>query len=124
LAAATISFPIPLETPPGPGKVHYLTLAQTKEGPAVPGCPGTGSAVLEHPVAEPGNLCVYTGVETIKNDPTSKLPEASFMGFQNALGETEKASRTGAFVTFGSTLAITNPNANLGVQGSWAVTAP
>jgi hypothetical protein len=108
-ASAVISFPIPLATPPKP---HYLNLEQTKAGTAE--CPAAGA--LEKPTATKGNLCVYTGRESIVNPQL-----VSFEGIQNAAGETEKASLTGAFVIFGA--HVTETGNSIVVQGTWAVTA-
>jgi hypothetical protein len=79
-----------------------------KEFPTAPeGCTG---GTVSHPTAEEGNLCVYAGVEALKN--------ASFFAIERANGE-EGAQRTGAQVIF-----QVNSAEEVGfirAQGTWAL---
>jgi hypothetical protein len=97
-----------------------LTLAQTnsiKAGTlAIPGCKATAAVdanLLEEPVAESGNLCVYTGVEEVAGG------HSSASGVLNALGEAA-SNPTGAAVGY-EVVSNEEPAASSG-QGSWAVT--
>jgi len=100
LTQGGISFPIPLKARLVETKVHYVPVALTKElaegkaGKTVKGCKATAAAdpkLLEEPVAEAGNLCVYAGVEVLEN--------AEFIGVGTA-GEANGAEKQGAFVQF------------------------
>jgi hypothetical protein len=127
--AARISFPIPLAverlTGPSAGcpaietcHAKYVTKPETEEIAAgtlaMPGCKAVAAAdptLLEHPVAESGNLCVYAGFE--------KLTNAGLSNVINNVGETG-ASATGAAIAF-ETLAGGIPSF-VKAQGTWAVT--
>ena len=103
-AVGVISFPVPLSTAISSANVKYI-----KQGGINPtGCTGTATA----PKAEPGFLCVYTGLEQLVN--------VSFKAIQNASGAAG-SSLGGAFVVFES--SETDPATEVKVQGTWAVTA-
>jgi hypothetical protein len=108
--SATISFPIWLATTVGTNgilsatAVHYVKVGET----AGEGCTG---GTLAHPTAEEGNLCVYAGIESVKN--------AKFIAIERANGE-EGAQRTGAQVIFEVNSA--EEAAAIKAQGTWAVT--
>jgi hypothetical protein len=105
LAATAISFPIPVE--PAPTNVHYVA----KGGTPPAGCSGTAAA----PVAEKGNLCVFTSEES--------LLAAVFKGIETP-GGAAGASSFGAIVSFEGTLEAPAEGAsNINVRGTWAVTA-
>jgi hypothetical protein len=108
--AATISFPIPLASPPK--AVHFLNKAQTLTG--TPECPA--AEALTKPQAEKGVLCIYTGTEN-----KSSNSHVAFKSVQNVAGETEKASLTGAFVIFEAS-EVTPGESSLQFLGTWAVT--
>jgi hypothetical protein len=73
LAVGVIAFPIPLRTvnEVTTTNVEWLTTRETTESPgsrplaARRACGLTGT--IEHPTAEPGHLCIYTGVEQIED---------------------------------------------------------
>ncbi len=105
LAATAISFPIPVE--PAPKSVHYI--AQGATPPA--GCSGTASS----PVAEKGNLCVFTSEES--------LLAAVFHAIESPEGAAG-ASSFGALLSFEGTLeSPAEGAANINARGTWAVTA-
>ena len=120
-----ISFAIPLPEPLDKEHVHYIMESKRKEIEegleTEPGCKAVAAAdptLLEKPLAEPGNLCVYAGKEIT-------LPSAADVSFQeisNLLGEAG-ASTTGAglpFQALESKLAK-EKKIKLKAQGTWAV---
>jgi Collagen triple helix repeat (20 copies) len=114
LAAAQISFPVPLAKVPT--KVVYLSKKQTEsEVPAECESPSKVKGALEVPQAAVGVLCVYTGQEESNG--------VAFNNIENAAGASEKASLTGAFVTFKAPKTEPGNSNYLVVQGTWAVTA-
>jgi hypothetical protein len=118
-----ISFPIPLKAKLGETKVHFVNKKLTEEnettGKKITGCKATATAdpkLLEEPEAEPGNLCVYAGVEVLKN--------AELVGIGLA-GESNGANRDGAFVEFVVHEIPSEENGfiatRIQAQGTWAV---
>ncbi len=131
---APISFTIPLASPLGDPKVHFLTeqevgyaeegkfgggsfeLCEGKTGTPLTTCEAEKRTLLkttcagnsETPKAASGNLCVYS---------SGTVSEASFAGITNLQLE-EGASVAGALVVF---LPTTNPAKGF-ATGSWAVT--
>jgi hypothetical protein len=99
--ALPISFTLPVEPAPEPTFV---------EGASAPGCPGIVAGV---PTAEPGNLCLYKGVE-IGGLEAGQSP-AFFEPTSPALGEGVTPSGT----VFGGVCA----SSNCIWWGAWAVTA-
>jgi hypothetical protein len=99
-AWGTISFPIPLNSPPTPN----IVLAG---GSPTAACPGSVTA----PTAAPGQLCVYEGFENNRSSAEFLNPESDAPGH---------ASR------FGAELLIKPAGGagNLFSIGTWAVTAP
>jgi Collagen triple helix repeat (20 copies) len=96
--ATTISIPIPLATAPA---VHFI--AENSAPPA--GCSGS----VEHPSAEPGNLCVFVRL----------LSEAQFQFmYDSQTNSVEAAGDTGTTLAFESTKAGTAQ-----ALGTWAVSA-
>jgi hypothetical protein len=143
LALAEISFPVPLAKklhgeatcPTSQAKVtcpgKQMTALETKEiaegKKAMPGCKATAGAVspgepsekdrhlLEEPEVEPGNLCVYTGVEEM-----STVPLMSKQGTFTVEGE-NGVSPTGASVGYAN--EEVGFEGYIKAQGSWAVEA-
>jgi Collagen triple helix repeat (20 copies) len=96
--ATTISIPIPLAAAPA---VHFI--AENSAPPA--GCSGS----VEHPSAEPGNLCVFVRL----------LSEAQFQFmYDSQTNSVEAAGGTGTTLAFESTKAGTAQ-----ALGTWAVSA-
>lgn len=124
----TINFPVPLASPLSAERVAFLTAAETaKEASERNGLIG-GSAVtngsackgrLEEPTAEPGYLCVYTGVE-VRNGYTLAGITSGISG-TSGTGK-PGAARTGALIAFEAEKL--SRTAKVAVQGSWAVQAP
>jgi hypothetical protein len=64
-ADATVSFVIPLTRAP---TVHYIKMATESNGvPAFPTPPAGCTGNVEEPGAEPGNLCIFTGINAEHN---------------------------------------------------------
>jgi hypothetical protein len=152
---AKISFPVPLEEPLEETHVVLISLSETGKPPASrsatkvkPFCGSTGT--LNHPTAEPGYLCVYTGVEKLVDlveegaqeheelgEPREPLTgpvkagsttNAKALGIQN-LFNSQGAENEGADVAFvvkETRSEVEEGNQeypNITVSGSWAVTA-
>ena len=129
---AVISFPVPLSakllcatTFGKPGcKVRYLTKATTEKVEAATNTAGegegcvpadSGAKVLEQPVAQPGNLCVYAGIEV--------LEDAELLGISTA-GSADGAERQGAFVEFVTKeIPPAGTQSLIRARGTWAVEA-
>ena len=106
-----ISFTLPLEAVLGKTQVHFIASGATAE------CKGTFKA----PSAEPGNLCVYSGLLSGVTSEHHIIP--SFVEFQEeflAKGELiEGTATSGAVIYFGK-----EGKEEPIVEGKWALTAP
>jgi hypothetical protein len=119
-----ITFKCPLPERLGKERVHYMSEKKTKEISegleTEPGCKaelGADPTLLEEPLAEPGNLCVYEGHATYL--PTALA--AHFLAIENPLGE-EGASTVGAGLIWEDSDAATKGKIiRIAAQGTWAV---
>jgi hypothetical protein len=119
-----ISFPMRLQAELGEPAAHFFTPAATAElaegKKAAPGCKAKAEpdpTLLERPLAEPGNLCVYAGV--------LEQVDQSFIGvlkFGAAQRLSPGANTQGADIQFETTTAA--EPASLRAQGTWAVREP
>jgi hypothetical protein len=108
--ASSISFNIPLETAPA---VHIIREG-TPEANDPEGCSGTVSA----PIAEPGNLCIFTWQE--KNVAPEEGPEEpGYREYSPETGELLAAGKRG--LVFGAIPA--NGTEEVLAMGVWVVTA-
>jgi hypothetical protein len=81
LVASKISFPIPLAAALSSENVVFISQAETvlagtaRAGKVKTACGTTGT--LANPTAEPGYLCVYTGVESLldESEPSAQIHE-------------------------------------------------
>jgi hypothetical protein len=132
-ASGEISFPIPLKEKLGEFAVHFVNREEEelneKEGAKIPpeqpekGIVGgectteKHTELVEHPVAEPGNLCAYAGFEEL-------LPagDAAFFDLVTARG-TAGADLGGSNIVFefNEQTAAGAKKGHIRVQGSWAV---
>jgi hypothetical protein len=115
-----ISFPIPLAAPLTEVHVHYMTAPVTAELETNPsktilGCKTSKTETihpLEKPVAESGNLCVYTGFQ--------ELGDARFLAIINT-SNAPGASRFGADLYFEVETPEPVEEMKIQVLGTWAV---
>jgi hypothetical protein len=154
LVSSKVSFPIPLGEPLGEENIQLVNKTETgKAGTArsttiKTRCGTTGT--LAHPTAEPGYLCVYTGVESLKDivelgaqaheeaeEPREPLEapasagatkNGKSLGILNGFGS-PGAQDDGATVAFevehvrNEEEEANQEYPNIVVSGSWAVTA-
>lgn len=146
LTTATITFSVPLaHALPESGVVYVREAEAQKPGtqrilPIREACGERGT--VQAPTAEPGHLCVYAGVEDLRDrDPSGGVPthdvngaqvpfvDAEYLAILNR-NTTPGANRTGANVAFGVPLVRTpaeeaaHAYAHIVASGSWAVSAP
>ncbi len=115
-----ITFPLPLTKVSLPeANAHYVNKAKTHTLETVAGSSEKGcvkstetpkAGLLEHPVAESGNLCVYAGVEVLED-----MKEEAILKTNHSPG----VSHTGAVVVY--QMVEGGIPAKVTAQGSWAV---
>ena len=110
-APTSISFDLPLETAP---TVHIIR-ETTPEASDPAGCSGT----VEAPVAEPGNLCIFTSKE-VNVTPEEGSEEPGYKEFSpEEKNKTLSAGKRG--IVFGPIAAV--PAEPVFAMGVWVVTA-
>ena len=100
--------------------MHYVTASEraeleTNQIKTIPGCKSSAAETvhpLEKPVAESGNLCVYTGFQ--------ELGDARFLAIINT-SNAPGASRFGADLYFEVETPEPVEEMNIQVLGTWAV---
>ncbi len=146
LTTATITFAAPLALGIPERRVIYIKEAEAKKAgtqrslPIREACGSSGT--LQAPTALPGHLCVYAGVEDLRDrDSSGGIPTQDENGKQVPFVDAEYlailnshrapgASRTGATVAFGVPLGRTSAEEaahaypHIIANGSWAVSAP
>ena len=146
VTAATITFAVPLARPIPEGRVVYVNEAEAKKpgsqrALSIREACGEGGTV-QAPTAQPGHLCVYAGLEDLRDrDPSGGVPthavggaqvpfvDAEFFAIMNR-HRSEGADRTGATVAFGvpdlrsSAEEAADAYPHIIANGSWAVSAP
>jgi hypothetical protein len=140
LEASIISFPIPLASALEKSQVHYINPTKLKEletgcheaepgicsateVPSEPGCFSPAleqktPTLLEAPLAEPGNLCVYAGIQVL----APAEADVGFSAIENSVGS-EGTDRTGASIRFTVKKIEPPKKITMRAQGTWAVTA-
>jgi hypothetical protein len=135
---------VPLVEPLSEDNIVFISAAETAEEPGKrsakkvkPYCGSTGT--LAHPTAEPGYLCVYTGVEELHpirvegenlGATVSELPVSSKFVAVGEIYGSPGATQFGGAVEFQRKEDRTEEEEAEGAeptiraQGTWAVTAP
>lgn len=147
VTAGMIKFPVPLSNGLGELGVTYIAAAEaarpgSARGAAIRAACGDSGTVAA-PTANPGHLCVYSGLEDFRDrDPSGGIPtrgsggtggpfeDGQFVAIFRLQRDTPGTNRTGARVAFGvpdlrtSEEMAKNAYPHILAHGSWAVSAP